>query len=279
MSRLQIIIISIAVLLFAVLYFGVRKSPLSQQQVEQERAKAGDSDLINRIVAESKAVLSQNDLDFIQAVESEIDAAGSDSSKLEGFKRLSGVWFQLKNYAASGFYAEEVANINSADSTWSITGINYFQCFVNSRDNKKVNDFCFDKAVAAFEKAASLAPENLIHKENLAYCYTEHNDFSQVMKGVNLYQGILQQDSTNVKVLLRLGKLSVERTKDYPKALTRLEKAVQVAPNNFDANYYLAMTYQGLSRNAEAKVHYEKALALTTNQNVKDNIQQILNNF
>ena len=142
-----------------------------------------------------------------------------------------------------------------------------------------MNEYCFNKAIAAFEKAASLAPENLVHKENLAYCYTEHNDFSQVMKGVNLYQGILQQDSTNVKVLLRLGKLSVERTKDYPKALSRLEKAVQVAPNNFDANYYLAMTYEGLSRIAEAKVHYEKALALTTNQKAKDTIKEILNNL
>lgn len=279
MSRLQIIIVSIAIALFAVLYFGVRKAPLSQYEVEAKRAKEIDSDLINRIVAEAKSALSENDLNFVQAIESELDIAGSDSSKLEGLKKLSGIWFQLKNYAASGFYAEEVANMRSADSTWSIAGINYFQCFANSKDNQKINDYCFDKAIAAFEKAASLAPENWVHKENLAYCYTEHNDFSQVMKGVNLYQGILEQDSANVKVLLRLGKLSVERTKDYPKALTRLEKAVQVEPTNFDANYYLAMTYQGLSRNAEAKAHYEKALVLTKNQKTKDTIKEILNNL
>jgi len=279
MSKLQTIIVSIAIVLFAALYFGARKAPLSQKEVELNRAKAEDSNLINKIVGEAKAGLQENELNLVNSIESELDVSGSDSSKLEVFKKLSSTWYELQQFAVSGFYAEEVAQIDQADSAWSIAGYNYAVCFTNNKENEKIFNYCFDKAVAAFENAASLAPDSIVHKENLAYCYTQHNDFSKVMEGVKLYQGILLQDSTNLKVLLRLGKLSVERTKDYPKALKRFEKAIVVAPDNFDANYYLAITYQGLNRMAEAKTYYEKALALTKNQSAKDNIKEILNNL
>jgi Flp pilus assembly protein TadD len=171
-----------------------------------------------------------------------------------------------------------VAQIDKSDSAWSIAGINYALCFTNTK-NERIHSYCYEKALTAFENAASIAPDSMVYKENLAYCYTQNEDFEQVMKGVMIYRGILEQDSTNVKVLLALGKMSVERSGDYGKAVGRLESAIRLAPNNLEANLLLAQTYVGLNRKSEAKKYYQKALSLTNSDSLKKNIKDSINNL
>ncbi len=277
MSRLQIVTVSSAIVLLLLLFFGVRTSPTAQKKVENTRVKAARIATIDEVINQSKVTLSQSELNLIGSLESELDvSSGNDSSKLGTFKKLSSTWYQFKKFGASGFYAEEVAQIDNTDSAWSIAGYSYALCFSNTEDNRVFN-YCYEKAVAAFENAASLAPDSTIHKENLAFCYTQNPDVSQVMEGVKIYKGILEQDSTNLKVLLTLGKLSVDFTKDYVKAINRLERAIELAPNNFEVNYYLAKTYQGLNNKEGAKKYFQRASSLTNNSELKKDIKDILN--
>ena len=280
MSRLQIIVVSIAMLLLVGLYLGVRKKPLSHKDIEIARMQEAGKASINDIINHAKSALNETERNAVASLESELNIAGNDTTRLDVFKQLSSTWYQKQQFAASGFYAEEVAQLENTDSSWSISGVNYALCFTNTdkQNNERVYNFCYEKALTAFENAASIAPENIVHKENLAYCYTQNEDFQQVMQGVKIYLGILEQDSTNVKVLLALGKMSVDRSGDFGKALPRLEKAVQLAPESFEVNFYLGQTYIGLNRSSEARPYLQRALALTTNAEVKKNIEEIILN-
>lgn len=278
MSRLQIIVLGIAVLLFAGLYFGGSRTPKTLKDIEKTRSKEAENATINEIIGIAKTTLSESSQNEIAALESELQIAGNDTIKLAIFEELSGKWYNLESYGASGFYAEEIAQLKKTALSWSISGSVYAKCFQITK-NQRVFNFCFDKAITAFENAASIEPDSIVHKENLAFCYTSHNDPSKTMEGVKIYQGILSQDEGNLKVLLRLGKLSVDMTRDYPKAINRLEKAVEVAPNNFEANYYLAQAYAGANDKDAAKKYFRKSLVLTNNSSVKDNINQLLNNL
>ena len=278
MSRLQVIVVGIAVLLFAGLYFGGSRTPTSQKDIEKTRSKEAENATINEIVGIAKTTLSESSQNEVAALESELQIAGNDTTKLAIFEELSGKWYTLESYGASGFYAEEIAQMKKTALSWSVAGSVYAKCFQITK-NQRVFNFCFDKAITAFENAASIEPDSIVHKENLAYCYTSHNNPSKTMEGVKIYQGILSQDPGNLKVLLRLGKLSVDVTRDYPKAINRLEKAVKVAPNNFEANYYLAQAYAGDNDKEAAKEYFRRALAITNDSSVKDNINQLLNNL
>lgn len=278
MSRLQIIVLGIAVLLFVGLYFGGSRTPISQNDIEEIRSKEAENATINEIIGIAKTTLSESSQNEIAALESELEIAGNDTIKLAIFEQLSGKWYTLESFGASGFYAEEIAQLKKSAEAWSIAGSVYARCFQVTK-NQRVFNFCFDKAITAFENAASIEPDSIVHKENLAYCYTSHSDPSKTMEGVKIYQGILSQDESNLKVLLRLGKLSVDVTRDYPKAINRLSKAVEVAPNSFEANYYLAQAYAGSNDKEAAKEYFRKSLALTNDASVKDNINQLLNNL
>jgi len=278
MSRLQITVLGIAVLLFVGLYFGGSRTPKTLKDIEQTRSKEAKNATINEIIGIAKTTLSESNQNEIAALESELEIAGNDTIKLAIFEQLSGKWYTLKSYGASGFYAEEIAQLKKSALSWSIAGSVYANCFQVTK-NERVFNFCFDKAITAFENAASIEPDSIVHKENLAFCYTSHTNPSKTMEGVKIYQGILSQDERNLKVLLRLGKLSVDLTRDYPKAINRLEKAVEVAPNNFEANYYLAQAYAGDNNKDAAKEYFRKSLVLTNDSSVKDNIKQLLNNL
>ena len=278
MSRAQIIVLSSAVALFALIYFGGRRTQIAQKSIEETRTKKAENASINEIVGLAKAKLSEADANELAVLESKLDEAASDTAKLEFFKQLNRKWYTLQQFGVSGFYAEEVAQVEDSDEAWSMAGYSYARCFTATENEREYN-FCFDKAITAFENAASLAPDSTIYRENLAFCYTQHKDPSRTMEGIKLYQGILEQDSSNLRVLMRLGKLSVDVTKDYPKAIKRLERAVVVAPNDFEANYYLARAYMGLNNNEAAKEYFRKSLALTNDASVKNNINQFLKNL
>lgn len=278
MSKSQIVVVSTAILLFAGLYFGGQRTPKAQKEIETTRIEAAKTASINEIIGLAKSEISESDRNELAALESQLEIAGSDSTKLAVFKNLSSKWYKLGNYAVSGFYAEEVAQLDKTDFAWGVAGYSYAICF-NQTKNERMFSFCFDKAIAAYENAASIAPDSIVYKENLAYCYTGNPDPNQTMTGIKIYQGILEQNPDNIKVLLRLGKLSVEVTKDYPKAINRLEKAVRVAPKNFEANYYLAVAYEGNNEKALAKEFYSKALALTNDKAIKDRINQLLSHL
>jgi hypothetical protein len=69
MSRLQIIIVSLGILLLAGLYFGVRTSPLSQKEVESSRAESVSKASINDIINQAKSDLTEAERNQVGALE------------------------------------------------------------------------------------------------------------------------------------------------------------------------------------------------------------------
>ena len=155
MSRLQIIVLSSAIALFALLYFGGRRTPTTQKNVEQTRSKEAENASINEIIGLAKTNLSEADQNEIAVLESELEVAGNDTAKLTFFKQLNRKWYSLRQFGVSGFYAEEVAQIENTDESWSIAGYSYASCFTNTENQREYN-FCFDKAIGAFIKVGSV---------------------------------------------------------------------------------------------------------------------------
>ena len=155
----------------------------------------------------------------------------------------------------------ELADLESHDIDteydWEIAEFKFkhLQKKLKKRDVNKYKENLKVKDINIYRKA-------FVHK---SYCTRKNEDFEQVMKGVMIYRGILEQDSTNVKVLLALGKMSVERSGDYGKAVGRLESAIRLAPNNLEANLLLAQTYVGLNRKSEAKKYYHQSNFMLNN--------------
>lgn len=209
MTKLQQIVIAAMVLLFLGLYFGASTKPANQAGIEKERALVAESTGINALLISAKPDLSTQQSTFILSLEKQVDEAPSDSIRAQMYKELSSKWYEYKRADIAGFYAEEVAKIESTEESWSIAGTTYM---IGSRQKKesKIVQFCVDRAVGAFENAISLSPDNIDHQLNLAICYAENPPQDNAMKGILMLLDLNKKQPKNVSVLINLARFGMQ---------------------------------------------------------------------
>ena len=106
-----------------------------------------------------------------------------------------------------------------------------------------MRDFCTQRAVNAFQNAASLNPTKLDYKINLALCYTENPPQDEPMKGILLLRDLDKENPDNAAINIQLARLAI-KTGQFDKAIARLEKVLASEPNNKKAVCFLAEAYK-----------------------------------
>ncbi len=255
--------ISAAVLLFAVLYFGFDTKPSKHKEIEKQRAGAFSSTDISSMLVDAKAELPPQASASIMALESDVEKAASDTVKAASYRQLSSQWYQLEKTGIAGYYAEKVAEITRDEEAWSIAGTTYSLC-IQREQEEKIKSFCTEHAVQALEKALSLNPSNMQHKVNLALVYAENPSKENPMKGILMLVDLNKQYPDDVLVLTQLGRLGI-KTGQFEKAVKRLERVISLEPDNKTANCLLSQAYDGLGESAKAADFKSKCEKLSGN--------------
>lgn len=264
MSKLQLTIVSLAILLLGVLYFGFDTKTKKQTEVEQSTAKTIESTGIQSLLKTAKASLTPEQIINTQALEQAVSKNTSNqAAKIESLKELSGAWFDYKQPAIAGHYAEEIAELLGDESSWSIAGTTY-ALGIKQSDEEKTRSYCMGRAVKAFENAISLNPANIDHQLNLAICYTDIPPQDNPMKGVLMLVDLVKKHPNHVGVLTNLGRLGIQ-TGQFEKAIGRLEKAYSFEADNPQIICLLAEAYKGAGKNEKALTFNTKCQALTNN--------------
>ena len=264
MSKTQLLVLSFVGLLFLLLYFGFDTKPKAQKQVEIERSQNAESTSINSLLLTAKDNLKPEQAGGVLLAEAKLSEAKTDVEKTEAYKELSSAWYKINHFAIAGFYAEEVAKVENTDQAWSIAGAIYNRG-TNLEKEEKNKDFCIDRAITAFENAISLDPTDVTHRANLAVCYAEHPPQDNPMKGVKMLLDLNTKNPENVAVLSSLGRFGIQ-TGQFEKAVARLEKALNLEPNNIKVNCLLAQAYEGTGNIDKANTFNNICQSLTQPQ-------------
>jgi tetratricopeptide (TPR) repeat protein len=241
-ARLQLILALAAIVLFALLYFGLDTKPSKRAEIEKTRALATTVTDFESILNQAKEKLSSDAQMQIAGLEGQLETTKEDTAKAEVLKRLSGEWFRAGFPEVAGFYAEKVAEVENTAEAWSIAGTTYNYGIQSGKDDI-VRSFCFEHAVSSFENAVSLAPDEVSYQLNLALTYVAKPPQDNPMKGILMLRRLNEENPENVSVLTQLGRLAI-RTGQIDKAIERLEKAIQLEPENLQANCLLANAYE-----------------------------------
>jgi tetratricopeptide (TPR) repeat protein len=261
MTKLQLIVIGAAVVLFLVLYFGFDTTPRDIQALEKTRALSAEQTNLEVLLQEAKATLPAGQLNPVLALEQQLEEAPDDSTRAPLLKDLSSRWFSLGYPAIAGGYAEQVAFLENTESSWAIAGTTFTICVQRSQE-EKIRNYCTDKAVESFENAISIDPTDIAHRVNLALLYTENPPLENPMKGITMLLDLNRANPESVLVLNALGRLAI-RTGQYDRALERLEKAQSLEPNNANTTCLLAQVYEGLGDNELAQQYSEQCRQLS----------------
>ena len=264
MSKLQLTVVSSAVLLLGVLYFGFDTKTKKQIEVEESTALTIESTGIQTLMKAAKSSLSPEQIINIQALEQAVnDETGGESTQVENLKQLSGTWFDYNHPEIAGYYAGEIAQILNDESSWSIAGTTY-ALGIKQASEEKTRSYCMGRATKSFENAISLNPSNIDHQLNLAICYTDIPPKDNPMKGILMLVDLNKKHPENVGVLINLGRLAIQ-TGQFEKAVQRLEKAYSIESDNLKLICLLADAYKGFGKTEEATVFTEKCRSFSNN--------------
>ena len=252
MTKLQIVSVVSAILLFVVLYFGCDTVSSEQKLIGESRKPGMVSTDISVLLKDAAETLDPTQTGIIEMLDAQVEAA-QDSTKIDFLKQLSGKWYEFGKPAIAGFYAQSIAENDNSEESWSIAGTTYSICLQRSQE-QKVRDYCYQNAVQAFESAVSVNPDNPQHKVNLAVLYTENPPPQNPMKGILMLRELTEKYPENASVLVNLGRLAI-KTSQFDKAIERLSQALTLEPTNRQATCFIAQAYEAKGDQANADLY------------------------
>ncbi|MEM6772896.1 MAG: tetratricopeptide repeat protein [Bacteroidota bacterium] len=176
-------------------------------------------------------------------------------------EQLAGEWFQAGHPAISGIYARKIAEASEVAEDWSIAATTFSLCLRRDGVDDKTRQFCSEQAVAAYQAAISLNPDDVDARINLALTYTDAPPQNEPMKGILMLRDLEKQYPENARVYITLAQLAI-RTNQLDRAAQRLEKAVELEPENVDAICPLARVYEQLNQLEKAAGMIERCQQL-----------------
>jgi len=250
MSKAHILIIFAAVILFSTLYFGFDTKPDKQKKIERSRSLQGESTSFQTLLERATMQLKPEQLAQISELEAQIEGAQDEAKRIELLKKLSGLWYDFDQLPIAGGFAEQVAELEKADSSWSVAGGTFFNGLMAATD-PTLRQYCASHAVKAFESAASLAPEVVEHRVNLALVWAENPPPDNPMQAVLMLRELEAKHPDNPAVYNALGRLAI-KTGQWQRATERLEKSWSLDKKNPITPCLLAKAYEGAGNIAKA---------------------------
>jgi len=279
LNKTQWLYITAAALLLFGLYFFPKRVPTLKKGQE---ATAQDSIQLNgeAIMLEARKSLDSNQLKQLSALETRKAQAPNIKEEIEVYKEFSRQWNTWGNFAAGGFYAQKVAELQPTGEAWSIAGTTYGTAFQRDQ-NPSVRKFAAQSAIKCFEQAAKIEPDTVRHRINEATMYVDLSEVDRTVPPMTGAQKLLALDKDfpqNVGINFALARLSMTRSGDFGKAAKRLETMLSFPKldsiDRLDAHYLLTECYKQLNEKDKVLLHFDGAIAATSDKAIRTQLQR-----
>lgn len=264
-NRLQIIIVTAALLLTVVIY-------IMPSQVNID-AKPKDSTQLSRGEFNEKALLQSaaSSLDSTQLLalhmlEDALKKNGEkDTALLEQIGRF---WDDRSIPAAAAIWLEKKALIQKTELSYLEAGYRYFDAFKMAGDSS-LRGMMVMKAIENYSKVIEINAENLNAKTDLGACYAEGT--SEPMKGILLLREVVAKNPEHEMAQYNLGMLAV-KSGQLDKAIIRFVKVLEINPKRFEMYFYLGQIYVSKGETVKAIEYYE---SFVKNANDPQAVQEV----
>jgi tetratricopeptide (TPR) repeat protein len=254
MPKKQLIIAIAGLALVVVLFiFGSTVAP--KTKVQTPVAKAVKSFDISQFIGEEKKHLSASQLINLSKLENSVTRGDVNSQLITANTQLANFWKDsARSFEPYAYYLSEAAKLDKSEKNLTFAAQLILDNLRAEQDEAKLN-WKTATAVALFEKALELNPDNDDLKVGLGSCYIfgkgRTGGAEETMKGIQQLLSVVRKDSNNMKAQMMLG-VGGYVSGQYDKAIERLQKVIKAQPDNIEAIAFLADAYAAKGDKAEA---------------------------
>ncbi len=266
-----ILIVASVALVFVIYSFGPLLPPdKANPQEAGVVATDGESAFdFESYKSEQLKKLPAEELNKFELLQTEVQVA---SDKAEKLNEVAALLDANKLNLLAEITRKEIAELTNQDSVWEKTAKGLYAAAYTA-DNPLLTKYVLAQAIACYEKALELNPENENAKINMAVAYLEGQ--TEPMKGVMLLKEITDKDPDNITANLILGKYGIV-SGQFDKAVQRFEKVLAVDSLNADAYLYLAQAYESLGEKEKAIEMLVKCRSLVGDPGFADDINKYI---
>ena len=271
------LLISIAALTLVVLLFvfGSTVAPKSNEQVPViNPAKSFD---IHKFIDEEKKHLSASQIVNLDKLENSVTRGDVNNQLITANTQLANFWKDsIKSFEPYVYYLSEAALLDKSEKNLTFAAQLILNNLRAEPDEAKLN-WKTAQAIALFEKAIELNPNNDDLKVGLGSCYIlgkgRVGGPEETMKGIQQLLSVVRKDSNNMKAQMMLG-VGGYVSGQYDKAIERLQKVIKAQPDNVEAVAFLADTYAAKGEKAEAIKWYNLSKRLVNDTHYSQEVDE-----
>jgi tetratricopeptide (TPR) repeat protein len=214
---------------------------------------------ISQFIEEEKKHLTPSQVLYVSKLENSVIRGDVSGQQVIANTRLAEFWKDsVRSFEPYAHYLSEAAKLDKSEKNLTFAAQLILDNLRGERDEAKLN-WKAEQAIALFEKAIELNPDNDDLKIGLGSCYVfgkgRFGQPQETMKGIQQLLSVVRKDSTNMKAQMMLG-VGGYVSGQYDKAIERLQKVVRAQPDNLEAIAFLADSYAAKGDKAEAVKWY-----------------------
>ena len=265
MKQQLILTVAGIVVLASLLFFGNIESQKSNfPHTEHSPASFNITDSIQR----AKQDLSPSQLFYVTDLENSLKRGDVKQQSHNNYIHLANFWKDsIRAFIPYAYYLIEASKLDNSEKSLTFAARLILDS-MRREENDLIKAWEAETAIVLFEKAIVLNPNNDDLKIGLGSCYVYGKGMTgnatETMKGVQELLKVVERDSNNMKAQLVLG-IGGVISRQYDKAITRLNKVVAAEPGNLEAVSWLADVYAESGDKVNAVKWYEYSKKLVNN--------------
>lgn len=262
-------------LLFTLLIFG--KTETKKTEPAPAAATSIPEFNIQNAIKEEKQKLSPSQLIYVSNLENNISRGDVKNQSQNQYTNLANFWKDsVASFIPYAYYLSEAAKLDNSEKNLTFAA-RLILANMRREDSVALKSWEAETAASLFERALKLDPDNADLKVGLGSCYVYGQgmigDPQQTMKGIQQLLDVVRKDSNNMQAQLVLG-VGAVISRQYDKAVERLNKVVSFDPHNLEAVSWLADAYAGSGDKINAIKWYTQTKHLVNNPEFSKEIDE-----
>lgn len=263
MKKQQVVLVSIALTVFVLLYFFGNTIPPKKAAPETGHAQHDDHQSISfdDLLKQAKSRISPEQNERLLQLENSVKRGDVKEQQLHVYHQLARFWADSVHlFEPYAYYTAEAAKLENSEKSLTFAAHQFLNRMMDARD-PALQNWLATNAKVLFEKAIAINPANDSSKIGLGACYLFGNISDNPMQGILPVRDIATKNPDNLFAQKILG-LGGRKSGQLDKAIERFNIIVQKEPDDLEALFNLAECYEEKGDNAEAIKWYTQVRKL-----------------